>query len=251
MFPVVRVVSRVLTSPSAEAGEPSRLSFALRSPPRGPPLRVRPPTMPRCLPDPEGPCSRPQRGSCSFLLDLSQWRSTLRSFPLVSSCAASTVRFSRAPDPRPDPGRTRLGCRVWSVVRPYGSGHRGRCLLAVAPGFLSPRFRPAHALGVCGRDSAVRSTSRLSSADESVAFAGCFHSTPARCSLGLRPSKACSHDKGIIGRSTGTSVGAPFPCAASESRLVCEAVVSWVVGACAGRGPTPLANQRGCMSVRP
>jgi hypothetical protein len=143
--------------------------------------------------------------------------------------------------PRADP----VG--VWCLERdrPYGAGHRGHCLLVVVPGFLSPRVRPTHAQAVHGWDSAVRSTSRRSSADESVAFAACFHSTDARCSLGLRPSKACSHDKGVIGRSTGTGVGAPFPCAASESRLVRDAVVSWVVGACVGRSPTLLASQRG------
>jgi hypothetical protein len=49
-------------------------------------------------------------------------------------------------------------------------------------------------------DYTGRSTSRLSSADESVAFVECCHSTYARCSLGLRPSKACSRDEGVIGR---------------------------------------------------
>jgi hypothetical protein len=43
------------------------------------------------------------------------------------------------------PGRTRFWCLVWSVDRPYGSGHRSRCLLAVVRGFFLPRFGTAQA----------------------------------------------------------------------------------------------------------
>jgi hypothetical protein len=93
-----------LTSPSAEAGEGTGLRDAVRSHPRVLPCRFLPLTLPVGSLDPEGPCSLSRRGSHPFLSDLSQWRSTLRSFPLISSCAASTVRFSRAPYTPPSPG---------------------------------------------------------------------------------------------------------------------------------------------------
>jgi hypothetical protein len=53
--------------------------------------------------------SRPLRGLRPFLLDLSQWRSTLRSLSLVSSCAASIERFSRTSDGLPRPGEPDRG----------------------------------------------------------------------------------------------------------------------------------------------
>lgn len=102
MFPVRPVVARGLTIPSAEAGR-SDLDMRLAS------IRTR-----RCFcstaflstmlrgsgsrsPGGSRSPSPSWRGSHSFLWDLSQWRSTLRSFPLVSSCSASIALFSRTP----------------------------------------------------------------------------------------------------------------------------------------------------------
>jgi hypothetical protein len=53
---------------------------------------------------PRGAVLASRRGSLACLLDLSQWRSTLRSFSLASSCAASFELFSRTPDLLPFPG---------------------------------------------------------------------------------------------------------------------------------------------------
>jgi hypothetical protein len=63
----------------------------------------------RCRRDPGGSCPLSRRGSLSVPLDLSQWRSTLRSFPLVSSCAASTEPFCRTPGALPSPGGPGFG----------------------------------------------------------------------------------------------------------------------------------------------
>jgi hypothetical protein len=83
----------------------------------------------------------------------------------------------------------------------------------------------------------------------------------ARCSLGLRPLKACFHGAGVIGVSTGPGVGAPLPCFAAEPRLVRLAVESWVVGACwpkparwsssSSPGGEELGLHEACRSVLP
>lgn len=109
MFLVLGVVLRDLTTPSAEAGERSRLGVAVRLHPEGAAFWLPSSDLSVSLTRPRGAARASRRGSHPFLLDLSQWRSTLRSFPLVSSCAASTVLFSRTPRTRPFAGGPGLG----------------------------------------------------------------------------------------------------------------------------------------------
>jgi hypothetical protein len=102
------------------------------------------------------------------------------------------------------PGRTRFRCCAWSVTRLLAR--------ATAVGTLSPllALAPCRASVLCEqrmsarRGAPVCSTSGCSSADESVALAECCHSTCARCSLGLRPLKACPYGEGVIGAPTGS-----------------------------------------------
>jgi hypothetical protein len=91
----------------------SRLETAFWSHPEGAPiwLSVADLAMRLWFAQPRGvvlTCVSP-RGSHSFPLNLPQWRYTLRSFPLVSSCSASTVLFSRTPYLLPSPSEPGSG----------------------------------------------------------------------------------------------------------------------------------------------
>jgi len=220
-------------------------SSRVRLAPEGAPRPCLSPTLSPGSCVPGGARSLVRRGSPSCLLDLSQWRSTLRSFPLASSCAASTVPSCRVPDLLPWPGGPGRGVVPGALV---GLSARATAVVAFSsllPGSSSSLVPLACAWGFSAVASAGRSTSRLSSADESVASTGCCNPMFARCSLGLRPLKACLHDEGAVGRSTAHGVGAPFPLRrfGVETRRLCRGVLGASVPA--GRSPSSLASQRG------
>ena len=103
----------------AEVGERSRFPDAVLPLPKGRRSGVLSPTLSLGSFDPEGSHSLSRRGSLTCLLDLSRWRSTLRSVPLVRSCSTSTVLFSRTPDDPPFAGLTRFGgscLKRWSAL---------------------------------------------------------------------------------------------------------------------------------------
>jgi len=147
MFPVDRGVAVCLTFPSAEAvgGLGVRRCSA----------RTRGGVLPSGF---YRPCRRadssPGGRACSATrrllvsLDLSQWRSTLRSFSLANSCAASTVPFCRTPGSLPSPGVNPVPVSCLERDSASGAGHRGRCLLAVVRGFTRSRLHAAQALRV-------------------------------------------------------------------------------------------------------
>jgi hypothetical protein len=231
--------------PVRRGGGRSRFVGASSSLPKKLPVRVLSPTLSPGSCVPGGALSLVRRGLPSFLLDLSRWRSTLRSFSLASSCAASTVPSCRVPGVLPCPGEPGRGVVPGALV---GLSVRATAVVAFSPLFAgsSSSLRPvACARGLCGVASAGRSTSRLSSADESVASTRCCNPVFARCSLGLRPSKACLHDEGAVGRSTGAGVGAPLPLLrfGVETRRLCRGALGASVPA--GRSPSSLASQLG------
>jgi hypothetical protein len=121
----------------------------------------------------------------------SQWRVTLRSFPLADSRAASTASVDRRAD-RPLPlGRPEPGGRP--ERDPVSeTGHRGTCLLAVARGSGPTRFRVPHAgcelqVDLCRSLDLKALIRRRVRCDRPA-----FPLDVARCSLGLRPSRAAS-----------------------------------------------------------
>jgi len=145
MFPVVRVVSRRLTVPPARAGEGRGFRSLSGRTPRGASFL-------RAFTDLAARLARPRRALLTLatrlaLVSLGPFPMALHPSELFPRQQLCCVNRAFQPHSRPSAilGRTRFWCRVWSVVRPYGSGHRSRCLLAVVRGLVLPRSDPAQA----------------------------------------------------------------------------------------------------------